>query len=155
VVVGGERNFFLEIKKLIYFIYFLFLIVFSSSCLPFSWFHLLSLSIFGSVDSIAPCSPSSVTVTQKKNIPPKKSPGRKQNTVIVLVNTSRSLKGGPEPFVKKNNEILGSKREDQFSDLVFEVVQNTTLVRFSYLLRLRNLREMPKFPHKCQKIAGC
>ena len=68
---------------------------------------------------------------------------------------ARTLKGGPELLEKEIHEILGSKREDQFSDLVFEVVQNTTLVRFSYLLRLRNLREMPKFPHKCQKIAGC
>ena len=41
----------------------------------------------------------------------------------------------------------------------FELVQNTTLVRFSYLLRLCNFckapRDMRKFPQKCQKIAGC
>jgi len=39
------------------------------------------------------------------------------------------------------------------------MVQNTSLVRFSYLLRLGNFckapRDMRKFPQKCQKIAGC
>ena len=56
-------------------------------------------------------------------------------------------------------EILGSKREDRLSDPFFELVQNTTLVRFSYLLRLCNFWKTPwdlrKFPQKCQKIAGC
>ena len=73
------------------------------------------------------------------------------------------LKGGPEPLEKEINEILGSKREDQFSNPLFaaffELVQNTTLVRFSYLLRLCNFckapRDMRKFPQTCQKIAGC
>jgi len=69
------------------------------------------------------------------------------------------LKGGPEPLEKEINEILGSKREDRLSDPFFELVQNTTLVRFSYLLRLCNFckvpRDMRKFPQKCQNIAGC
>jgi len=74
-------------------------------------------------------------------------------------NTQPHLKGGPEPLEKEIHEILGSKREDRFSNPFFEVVQNTTLVRFSYLLRLCNFckapRDMRKFPQKCQKIAGC
>jgi len=37
---------------------------------------------------------------------------------------------------KEIHNILGSKREDQFSDPFFDLVQNTSLVRFSYLLRL-------------------
>jgi len=69
------------------------------------------------------------------------------------------FKGGFEPLEKEINEILGSKREDRFSNPFFELVQNTTLVRFSYLLRLCNLNKAPqdmqKFPQKCQKIAGC
>jgi len=69
------------------------------------------------------------------------------------------FKGGPEPLQKEINGILGSKREDRLSDPFFELVQNTTLVRFSYLLRLCNFckapRDMQKFPQKCQKIAGC
>jgi len=69
------------------------------------------------------------------------------------------IKGGPEPLEKQINEILGSKREDRFSNPFFELVQNTTLVRFTYLLRLCNFckgpRDMRKFPQKCQKIAGC
>jgi len=68
-------------------------------------------------------------------------------------------KGGPEPLEKKKDEISGSKREDRLSDPFFELVQNTRLVRFSYLLRLCNFckapRDMQKFPQKCQKIAGC
>jgi len=69
------------------------------------------------------------------------------------------LKGGPEPLEKEINEILGSKREDRFSNPFFELLQNTTLVRFSYLLRLCNFckapRDMRKFSQKCQKITGC
>ena len=69
------------------------------------------------------------------------------------------FKGGPEPLEKEINEILGSKREDQFSNPFFELVQNTTLVHFWYLRRLCNLCKAPqdirKFPQKCQKIAGC
>ena len=71
----------------------------------------------------------------------------------------KNLKGGPEPLEKEINEISGSKREDRLLDPFFEVVQNSTLVRFSYLLRLCNFckapRDMRKFPQKCQKIAGC
>jgi len=70
-----------------------------------------------------------------------------------------NFKGGPEPLEKEIHEILGSKREDRFSDPFFDWVQNTSLVRFSYLLRLCNFcnapRDMRKFPQKCQKIAGC
>jgi len=66
---------------------------------------------------------------------------------------------GSEPLEKEINEILGSKREDRLSDPFFELVQNTTVVRFLYLLRLCNSckvpRDMRKFPQKCQKIAGC
>ena len=69
------------------------------------------------------------------------------------------LKGGPEPLEKEIHEILGSKREDRFSDPFFDWVQHTSLVRFLYLLRLSNFckapRDMRKFPQKCQKIAGC
>jgi len=70
-----------------------------------------------------------------------------------------TFKGGPEPLEKEFNEILGSKREDRFSYPFFELVQNTTLVRFSYLLRLCNFckvpRDMRKVPQKCQKITEC
>ena len=69
------------------------------------------------------------------------------------------FKGGPEPLEKEIHEILGSKREDRFSDPFFDRVQHTSLVRFSYLLRLCNFcnapRDMRKFPQKCQKIAAC
>jgi len=68
-------------------------------------------------------------------------------------------KGGPEPSEKEIHEILGSKREDRFPDPFFDLVQNTSLDCFSYLLRLCNFckapRDMRKFPQKCQKIAGC
>ena len=72
---------------------------------------------------------------------------------------AQALKGGPEPIQKEINEILGSKREDRLSDPFFELVQNNTLVRFSYQLRLCKFckapRDMRNFPQKCQKIAGC
>ena len=75
---------------------------------------------------------------------------------------NQSFKVGPEPLEKEINEILGSKRakrEDRLSDPFFELVQNATLVRFSYLLRLCNFcktpRDMQTFPQECQKIAGC
>jgi len=70
-----------------------------------------------------------------------------------------NIKGGPEPLEKEINEILGSKREDRFSDTFFELVQNTSLVHFPYLLHLCNFcqvpRDMRKFPQKCLKKAGC
>ena len=63
-----------------------------------------------------------------------------------------ALKGRPEPLEKEINEISSSKREDRFSNPFFELVQNTTFVRFSYLLRLCNFRKAPrdiqKFPQK-------
>ena len=69
------------------------------------------------------------------------------------------LKGGPEPLENEINKILGSKREDRFSDHFSDLVQNICLVRFSYLLCLRifckALRNMRKFPQKCQKMIGC
>ena len=54
-----------------------------------------------------------------------------------------NLKGGPEPLEKEIHEILGSKREDRFSDPFFEVVQKTCQVDFSYLLRLGNFCKGP------------
>ena len=69
------------------------------------------------------------------------------------------IKGGPEPLENEINKILGSKREDRFSDHFADLVQNICSVRFSYLLRLsifcKAPRDMRKFPQKCQKIAGC
>jgi len=68
------------------------------------------------------------------------------------------LKGGPEPLENKVNEIFGLKREYRCSNPFCELVQKSCLVCFSYLLRLSNfckaLRDMRKFPQKCQKIAG-
>jgi len=69
--------------------------------------------------------------------------------------------GVPEPLEIKINKILGSKREDWFSDHFSDLVQNICSVRFSYLLRIsifcKAPRDMRKFPQKCQKpeIAGC
>jgi len=69
------------------------------------------------------------------------------------------IKGGPEPLKNEINKILGSKREDRFSDHFPDLVQNICSVRFSYLLRLsifcKGPRTLRKFPQKCQKIAGC
>ena len=74
-------------------------------------------------------------------------------------NTQPHLKGGPEPLENEINQILGSKREDRFSDHFSDLVQNICSVRFSYLRRLsifcKAPRDMRKFPQKCQKIAGC
>jgi len=70
-----------------------------------------------------------------------------------------NLKGGPEPLENEINKILGSKRDDWFSDHFSDLVQNICSVRFSYLLRLsifcKAPRDMRKFPQECQKIAGC
>jgi len=70
-----------------------------------------------------------------------------------------TLKSGPEPLENEINKILGSKREDRFSDHFSDLVQNICSVRFVYLLRLGNFwkapQDMRKFPQKCQKIAGC
>ena len=79
---------------------------------------------------------------------------------VGLHDTLRDLnKGGPEPLENEINKILGSKREDRFSDHFSDLVQNICSVRFSYLLRLiifcKAPRDMRKFPQKCQKIAGC
>jgi len=72
---------------------------------------------------------------------------------------TRYLRGGLEPLEKEIHEILGSKREDRFSNPFFELVQNTCQVRFLYLFRYGNIckgpRTLRKFPQKCQKIAGC
>jgi len=48
------------------------------------------------------------------------------------------FKGGPEPLKNEMNKILGSKREDRYSDHCSDLVQNVYLVRFSYLLRFSN-----------------
>ena len=73
--------------------------------------------------------------------------------------TGSHFKGGPETLENEINKILGSKREDQFSDHFSDLVQNICSVRLSYLLRLsifcKGPRDMRKFPQKCQKIAGC
>jgi len=72
---------------------------------------------------------------------------------------SHTLKGGPEPLEKEINVIVGSKREDRFSQPFFELVQKSCRVRFSYLFRHGNLCKVPrtlrKFLQECQKIAGC
>jgi len=69
------------------------------------------------------------------------------------------IKGGPEPLENEINKILGSRRENQFSDHFSDLVQNICSVRFSYLLHLsifcKAPQDMRKFPQKCQKIAGC
>ena len=69
------------------------------------------------------------------------------------------FKGGPEPLENEINRILGSKREDRFSDHFSDLVQNICSVRVSYLLRLsifcKAPRDMRKLPQKCQKVAGC
>jgi len=61
--------------------------------------------------------------------------------------------GGPEHLENEINEILGSKREDRFSNTFFEVVPKTCQVCFSYLLGHNNsckgLRTLQKFPQKC------
>jgi len=69
MVVGGGRNFFLEIKKQILLPFFNFIFFFSRSLSERNLFL--------------------VTVKRSRQ---KKVPLQKQNTVIVLVNTSRSLK---------------------------------------------------------------
>jgi len=68
-----------------------------------------------------------------------------------------SSQGGPEPLEKEANEILGSKREDRFSQPFFST--DTKIVSGLYPAWLSNLCQGPqtlqKFPQKCQKIAGC
>ena len=75
------------------------------------------------------------------------------------INQRPCFKGGPEPLENEINKILGSKREDRFSDHFSDLVQNICSVRFPYLLCLSMFckapRDMRKFPQKCQKIAGC
>jgi len=76
-----------------------------------------------------------------------------------LIHLKGGFKSGPEPLEKEIQEILGSKREDQFSNPFFELVQKTCQVHFSYLPWLGNFCKGPltprKIPQKCQKIAGC
>jgi len=59
-------------------------------------------------------------------------------------NTQPHLKGGPIPLEKEINKILDSKREDRLSDPFFDLVQNTILFRFSYLLCLCNFCKAPR-----------
>ena len=56
------------------------------------------------------CLGKSVSVSLRKN-----GPKRAKNH-----DTLRDLKGGPEPLEKEIHEILGSKREDRFSDPFFD-----------------------------------
>ena len=68
---------------------------------------------------------------------------------------NNAIKGGPEPSEKEIHEILGSKREDRFSDPFFDLVQNSSLVCFSCLLA-SGISVRPRGTcEKCQKIAGC
>ena len=82
-----------------------------------------------------------------------------QDSLKKLVNGTGFIKGGPEPLEKESHEILGSKREDRFSNPFFELVQKMCQVHFSYLLRLGNFckgpRTLREFPQKCQKLARC
>ena len=82
-----------------------------------------------------------------------------QVPIWILTSIFGILKGEPEPLENEINKILGSKREDRFSDHFPDLVQNICSVRFSYLLRLsifcKAPQDMRKFPQKCQKIAGC
>ena len=55
-----------------------------------------------------------------------------------------ALKGGPEPLENEINKILGSKREDRFSDHFSDLVQNICSVCFSYLLRLSIFCKAPR-----------
>jgi len=68
------------------------------------------------------------------------------------------LKGGPEPLEKEIHKILGSKCEDRFLDPFVYLVQNTSLVRFSYLLRPCNfckaLRDMQKAIKRLRTISA-
>ena len=77
----------------------------------------------------------------------------------ILTSIFGILKGEPEPLENEINKILGSKREDRFSDHFSDLVQNICSVRFAYRLRLSIFCKAPwdmqKFPQKCQKIAGC
>ena len=49
----------------------------------------------------------------------------------------------PEPLEKEIHEILGSKCEERFYNPFFELVQNTTFVRFWYLLCLCKFCQAP------------
>ena len=76
----------------------------------------------------------------------------------MLQNRYIYIKGQLEPPQSEINEILGSNREDQYSDHSFDLVQITYSVPILYLLRLMNClraRGTCKGPHECQKIAGC
>jgi len=81
------------------------------------------------------------------------------SSLIVSWAANTPLKGVPEPLENKINQILGLKREDQFSDPFSDLTQNTCSVCFLYLLHLNNVfkapQDMRKFLQKCQKIARC
>jgi len=67
----------------------------------------------------------------------KKPTYREKNVLDYLFGGFRStIKGGPEPLENDINKILGSKREDRFSDHFSDLVQNICSVRFPYMLRL-------------------
>jgi len=71
---------------------------------------------------------------------------RKKNLLDYLFGGFRStlIKGGPEPLENEINKILGSKREDRFSDHFSDLVQSICSVRFSYLLRLSTFCKAPR-----------
>ena len=50
------------------------------------------------------------------------------------------------------HEILGSKREDRFSNPFIELVQETCQVHFSYLLRLGNFFKLLEGPADTAKV---
>ena len=50
----------------------------------------------------------------------------------------------PEPVENEINQILGSKHNTRFSEHSFDLVQNTYLFCFSYLLRLNTFCKGPR-----------
>ena len=52
---------------------------------------------------------------------------------VSIVSIFVRIKGGPEPLEKEIHEIVGSKREDRFSNPFFELVQKTCQVHFSFV----------------------
>jgi len=61
------------------------------------------------------------------------------------MNTLKFKKKWSEPLEKEIHDILGSKREDTFSNPLFELVQKMCQVHFSYLLQ-QGLADTTKVP---------
>ena len=77
---------------------------------------------------------------------------------IASISPRYMLKGGPEPLENEINEILVSKREDQFSTRFFDWCRNDIRYFFvpaSTRCLCKGPRTLRKFPQKRQKIAGC